>query len=148
MKEISLYILLFVAITSYSQEATYNIQDGYIAGGYDVVTYFENNPIVGDNKFVFKYDNVSFKFSSERTLNLFKHAPQKYMPQYGGWCAYAIALKNKRVTVNPNTYEIRDGKLYLFYNTRLINTHKKWLSKKPEVLILKANDNWSTILMN
>jgi len=148
MKEISLYILLFVAITSYSQEATYNIQDGYIAGGYDVVTYFENNPIVGDNKFVFKYDNVSFKFSTERTLNLFKHAPQKYMPQYGGWCAYAIALKNKRVTVNPNTYEIRDGKLYLFYNTRLINTHKKWLSKKPEVLILKANDNWSTILMN
>jgi len=148
MKEISLYILLFVVITSYSQEAAYNIQDGYIAGGYDVVTYFENNPIVGDNKFVFKYDNVSFKFSSERTLNLFKHAPQKYMPQYGGWCAYAIALKNKRVTVNPNTYEIRDGKLYLFYNTRLINTHKKWLSKKPEVLILKANDNWSTILMN
>ena len=45
MKEVGFYILLFVVIVSYSQETTYNIQDGYIAGGYDVVTYFEGNPV-------------------------------------------------------------------------------------------------------
>ena len=64
------------------------------------------------------------------------------MPQYGGWCAYAIALKNKRVTINPKTYEIREGKLYLFYKTKLINTHKKWLAKNSNELIKKANANW------
>jgi len=147
MKEISLYILLFIVMTSYSQEANYNIQDGYVAGGYDVVTYFDGKPRIGDDKYVFKYDNATFKFSSERSLNLFKDSPRKYIPEYGGWCAYAIALKNKKVTIDPNTYEIREGKLYLFYNSRLINTHKKWLAKKPKVLINKANVNWSTILI-
>jgi len=142
MKEISLYILLFVVMTSYSQKTSYNIQDGYIAGGYDVVTYFEDKPTIGDDKYVFEYDNVTFKFISERTLKLFKDSPKKYLPEYGGWCAYAIALKNKKVTIDPNTYEVRDGKLYLFYKTKFINTHKKWLAKKPKELIDKANDNW------
>ncbi len=145
MKEISLYILLFVAMTSYSQGISYNIQDGYIASGYDVVTYFEDKPIIGDDKYVFKYDDVKFKFSSERTLNLFKNTPKKYIPEYGGWCAYAIALKSKKVTIDPTTYEIRDGKLYLFYKTKLINTHKKWLAKNPKKLIQKANMNWISL---
>lgn len=142
MKNISLYILLSVVMTTYSQEISYNIQDGYIANGYDVVTYFDGNPKIGNDNYVYRYDNVAFKFSSERTLKLFKNSPKKYIPEYGGWCAYAIALKNKRVTIDPKTYEIRAGKLYLFYKTKLINTHKKWLAKNPTELIHKANMNW------
>lgn len=145
MKKFSLYILLFVTMTSYSQETSYNIQDGFIAGGYDVVTYFEGNPTIGDDSYIFTFDGVVFKFSSERTLKLFKKSPKKFIPEYGGWCAYAIALKSKRVTINPKTYEIREGKLYLFYKTKLINTHKKWLEKNPTELISKANMNWTTI---
>ena len=75
-------------------------------------------------------------------MNLFKNSPKKYIPEYGGWCAYAIALKNKKVTIDPVTYEIRDGNLYLFYKTKFINTHKKWLTKNPKKLIQKANVNW------
>lgn len=142
MKETSLYILLFLAMTSYSQRISYNTQDGYIASGYDVVTYFEDKPTIGDDKYIVKYDGVKFKFSSVRTMNLFKNSPKKYIPEYGGWCAYAIALKNKKVTIDPVTYEIRDGNLYLFYKTKFINTHKKWLTKNPKKLIQKANVNW------
>ena len=145
MKEMGVYILFFVTMITYSQETTYNIQDGYIAGGYDVVTYFEGNPVIGDDSYVYRYDNVVFKFSSERTLNLFKNSPKKFIPEFGGWCAYAIALKSKRVSIDPKTYEIRKGKLYLFYKTKLINTHKKWLAKNPNELIHKANMNWTNI---
>ena len=145
MREFSLYILLFVAMITYSQEISYNIQNGFIAGGYDVVTYFEGNPTMGDDSYVYTYDAVAFKFSSERTLNLFKDSPKRFIPEYGGWCAYAIALKSKRVTIDPKTYEIRKGKLYLFYKTKLINTYKKWLTKNPPELIRQANMNWTTI---
>jgi len=145
VKYFSLYILFFVATVSYSQETNYNIQDGYVAGGYDLVTYFEDRTTIGDDSYVFIYDNVAFKFSSARTLKLFKNSPNKYIPQYGGWCAYAIALKNKQVRIDPNTYEVRAGKLYLFYKTKFINTHKKWLAKTPDELIRKANVNWVNI---
>jgi len=145
MKGIGFYLLLFVAMTSYSQKTSYNIQDGFIAGGYDVVAYFEGNPTIGGDSYVYTFNDVAFKFSSERTLNLFKNSPKKFIPEYGGWCAYAIALKNKQVTIDPKTYEIREGKLYLFYKTKLINTHKKWLAKNPTELIHKANMNWTNI---
>jgi hypothetical protein len=143
MEKISTYILFFITIFSYCQETNYNPQDGYIAGGYDVVSYFSNEAIKGSDKYTFTYDNVKFKFSNEANFNLFKSTPEKYIPQYGGWCAYAIALKNKRVTIDPNTYEIREGKLYMFYKTKFINTYKKWLEKNPKILIHKANVNWA-----
>jgi len=97
MKEIGFYILLFVAMITYSQETSYNIQEGYIAGGYDVVTYFDVNPAIGDESYVYTFNDLAFKLSSERTLNLFKNSSNKFIPEYGGWCTYAIALKNEKL---------------------------------------------------
>ena len=148
MKTIYYLITFVITVTSYSQNTIYNTQKGYVANGYDVVSYFSNEAIKGNDEYTFTYDNVNFKFSNDVNLNLFKSNPEKYTPQYGGWCAYAIALKNKKVGIDPKTFEIRDGKLYLFYNSKLINTHKKWLAKKPQVLIRKANVNWATNLTN
>lgn len=140
--------MTFVLTTiAYSQNTVYNIQDGYVANGYDVVSYFDNKTIKGVEAYIFTYDNVNFKFSNAENLTLFKSTPEKYIPQYGGWCAYAIALNNKKIEVDPKTFEIREGKLYLFYNSKLINTHKKWLAKNPKLLITKGNANWDTILM-
>jgi YHS domain-containing protein len=146
MKSLYFLIAFVITVTSYSQSTIYNTKNGYAANGYDVVAYFRNEAHVGNDKYIFTYDNVDFKFSNKENLNLFKSAPKKYIPQYGGWCAYALALKNKKVGINPKTFEIRGGKLYLFYNSKLINTHKKWLGENPKVLIRKADDNWRSLL--
>jgi len=132
-------------ITSYSQNSIYNTQNGYIADGYDVVAYFSNEAHKGKEKHTFIHEDVRFKFINEENLTTFKMNPEKFIPQYGGWCAYAIALKNKKVGIDSKTFEVRGGKLYLFYNSKLINTHKKWLSKHPKLLISKANSNWLSI---
>ena len=145
---IKLFILLFVT-TSLVAQNQYNTKKGYVAAGYDVVSYFSNDkPVEGSDKFETTFDNVKFKFTSEANLNLFKANPKKYVPQYGGYCAYAIGAKGKKFTVDPNTFEIRDGKLFLFYNKGKTNTLKFWLDQNPDELKEKADKNWGKIIKN
>ena len=67
------------------------------------------------------------------------------MPQYGGWCAYAMADKGEKVSINPKTFEIRDGKLYLFYNSWGTNTLDLWKKENVKGLQKKADQNWELI---
>ena len=130
-----------------SQSIDYNIQKGYVAEGYDVVSYFENEAVEGKKEFKTTYDNATYKFSSEDNLNTFLNNPKKYIPQYGGYCAYAIAEKSKKVKIDPETFEIRDGKLYLFYNSWGTNTLKLWLENNVKGLQEKADKNWEAIIL-
>ena len=140
MKNIISIFLILVASTGYAQ--VYNQEDGYVANGYDVVSYFQKGPKKGSSKFTFTYDGARFRFSSDANLNLFKANPEKYIPEYGGWCAYAIGAKNSKVPIDPETYEIRNGKLYLFYNAFFNNTHTSWLEEGADELIKKGDKNW------
>ncbi|WP_346226794.1 YHS domain-containing (seleno)protein [Lacinutrix venerupis] len=139
-----LYLFLFGIITAQAQ-TDYNTKNGFVAEGYDVVSYFNNNPKEGSNSYTINYDGAQFKFESQTHLDAFKANPDKYIPQYGGYCAYAIAEKGEKVSIDPETFEIRDGKLYLFYNSALINTLKKWQKKDVKGLIKKADQSWRTI---
>ena len=85
------------------------------------------------------------KFLNLQNLNTFKANPSRFEPQYGGWCAYAMGTKGKKVSINPKTFEIRSGKLYLFYNSWGINTLKSWKEQNPEVLKNKAIMAWKKI---
>ena len=105
------FFSLLIVQNVVSQSIDYNIQKGYVAEGYDVVSYFENEAVEGKKEFKTTYENASYKFSSEDNLNTFLNNPKKYIPQYGGYCAYAIAEKAKKVKIDPETFEIRDGKL-------------------------------------
>ncbi|PCI01912.1 MAG: hypothetical protein COB81_06445 [Flavobacteriaceae bacterium] len=127
------------------QEAIYNEQNGFIAKGYDVVSYFEKKPEKGIFNFKVNYKGAHLMFSSQVHLELFNSDPEKYFPQYGGWCAYAMAVSGQKVHVNPKTYEIRDAKLYLFYNRYFDNTYSKWLNENPEKLGLQADKYWDQI---
>ena len=75
----------------------------------------------------------------------FKKNPTKYLPQYGAWCAYAMGDNGDKVSVNPETYKIVDGKLYLFYNKLFVNTLKSW-NKDEDRIKAKADANWTTVL--
>jgi len=140
-----LLILFFFGIIPAQAQVDYNTTKGFIAAGFDVVSYFENKAEVGHMEFVANYDGAKFKFASQEHLECFKANPKKYIPQYGGYCAYAIALKGKKVSINPKTFEIRNGKLYLFYNSWGTNTLKLWKENILKGLEKKADQNWNSI---
>lgn len=140
MRTIVLFFL-FIQI-SYAQKDDFNLQKGYVAEGYDLVSYFEQDAKKGDSKYEVQYNGGTFRFSSAKNLEIFNKNPEQYLPQYGGWCAYAMATDGEKVKIDPKTYELRDGKLYLFYNAFFNNTFESWHEEGPEKLIPEANQNW------
>tara|TARA_R110002096_G_scaffold3151_3_gene15948 strand:- start:3319 stop:3765 length:447 start_codon:yes stop_codon:yes gene_type:complete len=142
----SLIILFIITISSLSaQTIDYNLKKEFVANGYDVVAYFNNEAIEGDKKFTTSLDGIKYKFSSEENLKTFYKNPKKYMPQYGGYCAYAIAIKSDKVSINPKTFQIKDDKLYLFYNAWGTNTLDLWKNENENLLKEKADENWENI---
>lgn len=144
MKKTISILLLILTYCLNAQTANYNLDDGFMAQGYDVVAYFSNKVKEGSDNYVTTFEAVRYKFSSQENLNKFKTNTKKYIPQYGGWCGYALGAKNKKVTIDPETFEIRDGKLYLFYNSWGNNTLNSWL-ESPAVFKAKADENWKNL---
>lgn len=116
-------------------------QDGGLAiQGYDVVAYFTiGQPTKGTREFTHKWMGATWQFANSKDLELFKANPEKYAPQYGGYCAYAVS-KNKTASVNPKNWKIVDGKLYLNHDI----AHTLWKRNIPEN-IKKADGNWPAI---
>lgn len=145
MRTMAFFIIALISLTASAQQTDYNLKKGYAVEGYDVTEYFNNKATEGDKKFTTTYDGVKFKFASQANLDRFKAAPEDFIPQYGGYCAYAIADKGKKVSVDPETFEIRDGKLYLFYNSWGVNTLDKWNEEGAENLKKKADIEWQSV---
>lgn len=139
------FVVLFIGVVGFGQSTDFNTKKGYVANGYDVVSYFGGLAQEGKKEFVSERDGVKFKFATQENLDRFNASPEKYIPKYGGYCAYAVAVVGKKVPVNPETFEIRDGALYLFYNSGKNNTLEKWLAEAPEKLRAKADQNWQKI---
>ncbi len=123
----------------------FNHSTGLAIEGYDPVSYFSNKPKEGSKNRSYTYKGITYRFSSTTNLNLFKKNPAKYEPQYGGWCAYAMGNSNEKVEVDPETYKIVKGKLYLFYNSFFNNTKTDW-NKNEKNLKAKADKNWAKFL--
>ena len=131
----------FAAFTS--QKSVNTNKKGVLIDGYDVVSYFKSNPQKGEEMFSHEYKGATLWFANAKNRETFTANPTKYMPQYGGWCAYAMGTDGTLVEIDPKTYEIRNGKFYLFYNKWGTNTLKLWLEEGPEELRRKADENWT-----
>jgi hypothetical protein len=140
-----LLAFLFISTVAFSQQNA-NLKKGFIANGYDVVEYFNNKAEKGKKKFTTTFKGIKFKFSSAKNVEIFKSNPNKYSPQYGGYCAYAIGKSGEKVSINPKTFEIRDGKLYLFYNSWGTNTLELWNNEGAKDLQKKADQNWEMLV--
>ncbi|WP_035335521.1 YHS domain-containing (seleno)protein [Dokdonia sp. PRO95] len=145
MKSLSFILVALFTIAATAQKTDYNLKKGYVAEGYDVTEYFNNKAIEGNKEFTTTYDGAKFKFASHENLEAFLLTPEKFIPQYGGYCAYAIADKGKKVSIDPETFEIRDGKLYLFYNSWGVNTLEKWNEEGAAALKKKADIEWKSV---
>lgn len=145
MKFLTIILVVLTGYSTSAQQTDYNLKKGYVAEGYDVTEYFNNKAVKGDTKFTTTYDGAKFKFASQANLDKFNKEPKRFVPEYGGYCAYAIADNGKKVDINPETFEIRDGKLYLFYNSWGVNTLKKWNEEGAETLRDKADKIWRDV---
>ncbi|MEO7533255.1 MAG: YHS domain-containing (seleno)protein [Ferruginibacter sp.] len=145
-------ILCTVTLFSSAQDATtslhkkhFNLGDGIAIQGYDPVNYFTSGKAVKGKKDLAVYHQGStYYFSSVENKETFKKNPTAYEPQYGGWCAYAMGSDGSKVNIDPSTYKIINGKLYLFYNKFFNNTLKSW-NKDEGHLKQKADANWSSL---
>jgi len=152
MKNSVLFLVFIMCMSLHTfgqQEAVrkknFNLSKGVALSGYDPVAYFtQSHAVEGDSKISAEYQGVIYYFSSEANKNSFKSNPSKYEPQYGGWCAYAMGSSGEKVEVDPGTFKIVNGKLYLFYNKYFNNTLKSW-NKDESNLKSKADKNWSNI---
>ena len=114
---------------------------GNAVNGYDVVAYFlEQKPVKGISKFNYEWEGEKWLFSSKENLELFQKKPQKYAPQYGGFCAFAMA-KGSFASTKPEAWSIVDGKLYLNYDLRI---RKRW-EENQNYFIQFADKNWQNI---
>ncbi len=152
MKFLLLFSLLGFAGVTPAQ--THKIQinvnkDNVALGGYDVVAYFtQNQALRGSQKYAAQYKGVNFWFTNAEHKKLFLQNPQKYLPQYGGWCAFAMATKGARVPSDPKTFKLYNGKLYLFFNDYYqgtpFNTIIPWNANEAN-LKQQADANWKKL---
>lgn len=115
---------------------------GLGAKGYDVVAYFtDGKPVPGNDRFSTEYGGVKWQFASREHRDLFAADPQKYAPQYGGFCSWGVS-QGKLFDVDPiNGWKVVEGKLYLNFNADINTT----FGKDAESFIAKANRNWPAL---
>ncbi len=115
--------------------------NGVALRGHDPVAYFANNkPVKGVAEHQAQYKGATFHFASKANREAFMATPEKYAPQYGGFCAFGMAGGYKAAT-DPAVFSVVDGKLYLNYNR---DVQKQWSSDIPG-LVGKADKNWPTV---
>ncbi|SEW57235.1 YHS domain-containing (seleno)protein [Chitinophaga arvensicola] len=147
---LGLFILLSGDVSAQSADIRrqqFNVDKSALAiEGYDPVAYFTTGKAMeGKRDITIVQDGITYRFATIENRDAFKAAPVKYEPQYGGWCAYAMGAKGEKVEVDPQTFKIVSGKLYLFYNKYFNNTLKSW--NKDEVrLRSSANQSWSKFI--
>ena len=120
---------------------------------YDPVSYFTTSKAEkageqNSQQFRASYQGITYVFASEDHRKLFQKNPELYLPQFGGWCAYAVAAKKEKVDIDPKSFHIQDGKLLLFYDGFLADTRKTWLhdkDKNPGNYLQDANNNWPQV---
>lgn len=133
--------LLFIQIASFSQKASIFSVDGKAIRGYDVVAFFANHqPVIGNDSINYQWNDANWLFASKENKALFIKNPEKYAPQYGGYCAYGTAGNHKAPT-QIDTWTILNDKLYFNYNTKV----KEYWNKKQDSLIERANFYWPTL---
>ena len=140
---VALLLCLTTPSVGEAKDEIYTNWRGLAIRGYDPVAFFKDGtPIEGSKEFELTWKEAKWRFASAENRDLFEADPERYAPQYGGYCAWAVA-QGSTASVDPkNAWEIVEGKLYLNYNTDI---QEKWAKDIPGN-IAKADANWPGVL--
>ncbi len=137
-----LVLLLAPAALADEPEIYTGFGSSLAVGGYDTVAYFsEGQPVKGSMDFTLDYKGATWRFSSQENLEAFEQDPDAFAPQYGGYCAWAMAMGNLAKGA-PKVWTLHEGRLYLNISRGI---QKKWEKDIPG-FIEKADANWPGIL--
>ncbi len=135
---LQLFIALVTTVTAAQTAKNINSATKLAVQGYDPVAYFEDSKAIqGKKEITTTYHDAQYCFSSEKNKALFLENPEKYEPQFGGFCAYGMS-NGYEAPIQPEAFTIVDNKLYLNYNLKV---REMWL-KEQATRIEKANANW------
>lgn len=147
---IKVVVVFFLSTTYVNAQVSlrakiFNLDKNVAIQGYDPVAYFTDGMAKKGNKNIQAVaDGVTYFFSTSSNKELFLKDYKKYEPQFGGWCAYAMGTTGDKVEIDPETFKVLNGKLYLFYHTWTNNTLNKW-NKDEANLKTKAEKNWTSL---
>ncbi|MDX1428804.1 MAG: YHS domain-containing (seleno)protein [Rhodothermales bacterium] len=115
--------------------------DNIAIEGYDTVAYFTNGrPMKGDPGLTYSWNGAKWQFAEPAHRDMFAEDPERYAPQFGGFCSMALA-RGRIAGVDPEVWTIVDGKLYLNFNTSVGEKFRENLQENIE----KANENWRKV---
>jgi YHS domain-containing protein len=118
-----------------------NQVDGVALHGFDPVAYFtQNKAVKGEAQFTAQHKGVTYEFASKEDQAAFQANPEKYVPQYGGFCAFAVA-KGVKADADPHEFVINDGKLYVYYRDKALEAYQQDVKGNTE----SANHNWPDV---
>jgi YHS domain-containing protein len=142
MKKVAIaFLALVFSAAAYAQSIKFTGKDGVAIKGYDPVAYFiQQKAVEGNDAYSFDWSGSKWKFISQNNLDSFKVAPEKYAPQYGGFCAYGTS-ENHLSPTDPKAFTIVNGKLYLNYN---MDVKQLWI-KDTTSRIKAADDYWPAL---
>lgn len=133
--------LVFASQVFAGKPPVFSTSEGAIRG-YDPVAYFtEGKPVKGDDQYTFEWKGEIYKFANAENRTLFEANSEKYAPQYGGYCAYAVSEGYTASTL-PEAWSIVGDKLYLNYS---LGVRDKWSQDIPG-RIAAADRNWPGVL--
>lgn len=138
---VTLTVIIPVSAQAQKSEVYTSWRNNLAVDGYDVVSFHAGKPVKGRTEFSTDYKNATWRFDTQANLELFVMNPSAFQPQYGGYCAWAVA-RNKLAPGKAKFWHVEDGKLYLNYSIRV---KKRWDALREE-FIGSANDNWPDIL--
>ncbi len=118
-----------------------NWRDNVAADGYDVVTFFSGKPQFGKPEFTTRYEGADWFFFSQANKDLFLTNPDLFAPQYGGYCAWAVA-KGKLAPGSPDHWHVEDGRLFFNYNARV---ERRWQKKRAKFM-READKRWPELI--
>lgn len=141
------HFILLNTVLTFSQVDPVD-KNGVAVGGYDLVSYFQSKrPAKGSSNFQFVHNAVTYYFSGKENLALFRANPEKYTPQFDGYCALAVSY-GKKISIDPETYKITNDKLYLFFKGKtsngIVNSLETW-NRNEMRLLKKAETQWPDV---
>jgi YHS domain-containing protein len=144
-RNLALFLVIAIAagflatLLTAARAAAFNVDaKGLLLRGYDPVAYFATGaPVKGDPKLTASHNGVTVYFASAANREVFAKEPDKYLPAYGGFCAYGVA-SGAKVDGDPTVWKIVDGRLYLNINKSIGRT----FAADPATYIRRAEQNW------